>query len=150
MNTVNSKYHILLVDDNEGDILLTKEAIDETQLISEVTIKRNGQEAIDYLSQFLGSHESACPDFIFLDINMPKVNGHEVLEWIKSTGKLRHIPVVILTTSQSENDVKLAYENHCNSYIQKPLRIKAFFEAIKAVLELWLVHSHTVTTKKVS
>lgn len=130
--------HILLVEDNEGDILLTMEAFEECKLKSDVSVARNGKEALDFLFQRGAFKHAQRPDLILLDINMPLLNGHEVLEQIKSDTKLKKIPVIVLTTSSSKKDIDKAYENHCNSYVQKPLDIDDFLGAILKIEQFWL------------
>ena len=130
--------HILLVEDNEGDILLTMEAFEECNLKTEISVARNGQEALDFVFQ-RGLHAKAKkPDLILLDINIPIYNGHEVLQQIKADPILKKIPVIMLTTSSNERDISKAYENYCNSYVQKPLNIIEFLAAIVKIEQFWL------------
>ena len=139
MSTKNLKLaHILLVEDNEGDILLTLEAFEESKFKSQVSVARNGQEALDYLNQkgeFSNVHR---PDLILLDINIPIFNGLEVLEEIKQDESLKKIPVIMLTTSSNQKDIEKAYKNYCNSYVKKPLEMSDFMEAILKIEEFWL------------
>jgi len=130
--------HILLVEDNEGDILLTLEAFEECKVKAEISIVKNGQEALDYLFKREQYADAEKPDLILLDINIPILNGHEVLEQIKANAVLKKIPVIMLTTSSSQKDLNRAYENHCNSYVTKPLDIKDFLDAIIKIEEFWL------------
>ena len=134
----NKLAHILLVEDNEGDILLTTEAFKESKLKIDISIARNGQEALDFLFTQGKFAEATKPDLILLDINLPIFNGHEVLKQIKSHVELKKIPVIMLSTSCSERDVSDAYENHCNSYIKKPLEIGEFFKTVLKIEEFWL------------
>ncbi|MGM0479862.1 MAG: response regulator [Bacteroidota bacterium] len=130
--------HILFVEDNEGDILLTLEAFEECKIETEVSVVRNGKEALDFLYK-RGEHTNAQrPDLILLDINIPFYNGHEVLTIIKQDENLKKIPVIMLTTSSSEQDVEKAYKNYCNSYVKKPLEMDDFMKAILKVEEFWL------------
>ena len=130
--------HILLVEDNEGDILLTREAFEECKVNTEISIARNGKEALDFLYN-KGVHiDAKKPDLILLDINIPIYNGHEVLKQIKADSELKKIPVIMLTTSGSQKDIDCAYENHCNSYVKKPLDIDEFLSAILKIEEFWL------------
>ena len=139
MNSQTSKIsHILLVEDNEGDILLTKEAFAECKVKTDISVAKNGQEALDFLYKkgiFKGVKK---PDLILLDINIPIFNGHEILKKIKEDPDLKKIPVIILTTSSSQKDISEAYENHCNSYVKKPLDISEFLSAILKIEEFWL------------
>ncbi|MEB2778299.1 response regulator [Algoriphagus sp. D3-2-R+10] len=139
MNTKNLKLaHILLVEDNEGDILLTLEAFEESKVVTQVSVARNGQEALDFLYQkgeFSNAHR---PDIILLDINIPIFNGLEVLEDIKQDESLKKIPVIMLTTSSNQKDIEKAYKNYCNSYVKKPLEMEEFMEAVLKIEEFWL------------
>jgi CheY-like chemotaxis protein len=130
--------HILLVEDNEGDILLTLEAFEESKLKTSVSIARNGQEALDFLYKKGGFEKVQKPDLILLDVNIPIFNGHEVLAEIKKDENLKKIPVIMLTTSLSEKDIELAYSNYCNSYIKKPLEMEEFIKSILKIEEFWL------------
>src|SRR5690606_17310811 len=103
--------HILLVEDNEGDILLTTEALEEGGVSNTLSIARDGQEAIWYLEKKGDFTDSPTPDIILLDINMPRKNGQEVLAFIKQSDHFRHIPVIMLTTSSSERDIMTSYRN---------------------------------------
>jgi CheY-like chemotaxis protein len=130
--------NILLVEDNEGDILLTLEAFEECKVKTEISVVKNGQEALDFLFQRGAFANAEKPDLILLDINIPIFNGHEVLERIKSDSNLKKIPVIMLTTSSNQKDVDKAYENHCNSYVKKPIEITEFLIAILKIEEFWL------------
>lgn len=130
--------NILLVEDNEGDILLTKEAFEEARLKNEIQVVRDGQEAIDYLLTGLNGDSLLLPDIILLDINLPKMNGHEVLAIIKNSNDFKHIPVIILTTSSAEDDVLKSYQNHANCYVSKPVVIEDFMKVIATFEEFWL------------
>lgn len=130
--------HILLVEDNEGDILLTLEAFEECKVKTEISIAKNGQEALDFLFKRGEFTDVKKPDLILLDINIPIYNGHEVLKEIMADPKLKKIPVIMLTTSSSEKDLNTAYENHCNSYVRKPLEISEFLQAILKIEHFWL------------
>lgn len=130
--------HILLVEDNEGDILLTLEAFEESKLKTLISIARNGQEALDFLYKRGDFEKVQKPDLILLDVNIPIFNGHEVLAEIKKDKNLKKIPVIMLTTSLSEKDIDLAYSNYCNSYIKKPLEMEEFINSILKIEEFWL------------
>jgi CheY-like chemotaxis protein len=129
-NQQNKSTHILLVEDNEGDILLTQEAFAECNLKTEISIAKNGKEALDFLFKREPFTKAKKPDLILLDINIPIYNGHEVLEKIKNDPILNKIPVVMLTTSSSKRDINKAYSHHCNSYLEKPLNISDFLNAM--------------------
>jgi CheY-like chemotaxis protein len=130
--------HILLVEDNEGDILLTIEAFEECKIKSKISVARNGQEALDFVFRKGAFSDVEKPDLILLDINLPKFNGHEVLRQIKTNPELRRTPVIMLTTSDNKKDISEAYENHCNSYITKPLNHDDFLNAIMEIDAFWL------------
>lgn len=130
--------HILLVEDNEGDIILTLDAFEESKIKTEISVVRNGQEALDFLFQRGQFADVEKPDLILLDINIPIFNGHEVLKLIKEEDSIRKIPVIMLTTSSSQKDVNLAYENYANSYVKKPLEMEEFLQAILKIEEFWL------------
>lgn len=130
--------HILLVEDNEGDIILTKEALDEGKIKNSLSVVRDGWEAIQYLERNKEYENAQEPDLILLDINLPKMNGHKVLKHIKNHPELKHIPVIMLTTSSDENDVLQSYENHSNCYITKPVDINNFLEVISSIEDFWI------------
>ncbi|TXE11217.1 response regulator [Algoriphagus aquimarinus] len=137
-NKKNNLAHILLVEDNEGDILLTQEAFEACKVKTEISIAKNGQEALDFLFK-KGSYVNAKkPDLVLLDINLPIFNGHEVLRQIKADSILKKIPVIMLTTSSNQKDLDEAYGNHCNSYVKKPLEMSEFLGAILKIEEFWL------------
>lgn len=130
--------HILLVEDNEGDILLTREAFEESKVMTQISVSRNGQEALDFLFRRGTYMDAKKPDLILLDINIPIYNGHEVLKQIKTDNILKKVPVIMLTTSSNQTDIDSAYENHANSYIKKPLDMEEFLDAILKIEEFWL------------
>lgn len=130
--------HILLVEDNEGDIMLTLEAFQESKVMTEISVVKNGQEALDFLFRQGSYAEAKKPDLILLDINIPIFNGHEVLQKIKADSQLKKIPVIMLTTSSTQKDIDRAYENHSNSYVKKPLDMEEFLSAILKIEEFWL------------
>ena len=139
MNTSRLKpAHILLVEDNEGDIVLTMDAFEESKIKTAISVAKNGQEALDFLFK-RGDYTSAkTPDLILLDINIPIFNGHEVLQQIKADAVLKKVPVIMLTTSSNQKDIDKAYENHSNCYIKKPLEMEDFLKAILKIEEFWL------------
>jgi CheY-like chemotaxis protein len=133
MNPIN----ILLVEDNEGDILLTTEALEDWKVLNKVDVVRDGESAIEYLNKTNSFQSVFTPDLILLDVNIPKKNGHEVLQHIKSTEKLKHIPVIMFTTSSSPMDILLSYRNHANCYIAKPVEVSDYIQAISKIEEFW-------------
>ncbi|WP_339925005.1 response regulator [uncultured Cyclobacterium sp.] len=130
--------HILLVEDNEGDIFLTTEALNESKNESMVSIARDGQEALDFIFKINGFEEKATPDLIILDVNLPKKSGHEVLIELKRHDSYKQIPVIILSTSSSKRDIDMSYKNFANCYITKPVEVNDFMEAISALQKFWL------------
>ena len=139
--------HILLVEDNEGDIILTTEALEEGKFSTKVTVARDGKQAIDLLEETDEYNCEGCPDLIFLDINIPKKNGHEVLQYIKASPKLKHIPVVMLTTSSSVKDINLAYRNYANCYVTKPVDAENF-DPILASVENFFINVVKLPSRK--
>lgn len=129
--------HILLVEDNEGDILLTMDAFEESKIKTNISVARNGSEALDYLFQRNQYIDMPKPDLILLDINIPIFSGHEVLKQIKEDAVLKKIPVIMLTTSSNKKDINLAYENHANSYVTKPIDMNDFIKAVLKIEEFW-------------
>jgi len=128
--------NILLIEDNEGDILLTTDAFEECKIINEVTIIRDGKAAIDFFENL--KSKSSKPDLVLLDINLPKMSGQEVLIYLKSSIKFKHIPVIMLTTSSSEKDIVTSYKNHVNCYITKPVDVNDFINAITKIEDFWI------------
>ena len=129
--------HILLVDDNEGDILLTREALEEARIINKISIAYDGIQAIDLLKKS-ARVAGTMPDLILLDINLPKMNGTEVLSTIKSDPDLRRIPVIMLTTSSSEKDILASYDNYANCYITKPVDLDRFMDVVRTIEDFWI------------
>jgi CheY-like chemotaxis protein len=132
------KAQILLVEDNEGDIILTLEAFEESKILTNISVVKNGKEALDFLHKRGEFTEVEWPDLILLDINLPILNGHEVLQEIKRDDALRAIPVIMLTTSSNAKDIKTAYSNYTNSYVTKPISMEDFLRAILQIEEFWL------------
>jgi chemotaxis family two-component system response regulator Rcp1 len=130
--------HILLVDDNEGDILLTLEALTEAKIINKISVARDGAEALHFLNNEHQYRDSEKPDLILLDINLPRMDGTEVLAIIKNDPALRRIPVIMLTTSSSEKDILASYDNHANCYITKPVDLDRFMDVIRTVEDFWI------------
>ncbi|MGC1240033.1 MAG: response regulator [Chryseosolibacter sp.] len=130
--------HILLVEDNEGDILLTTEALAESRINNRLSVARDGAAAIDFLRNTAGKDRQELPDLILLDVNLPKKNGHEVLSYIKNDESFKHIPVIILTTSSSEKDILTSYNNYANSYITKPIDVDNFLKVVTSIETFWI------------
>lgn len=136
--TNNKPISILLVEDNPGDVRLTMEALREGKLRNVVQVAKDGVEALDILSGH-GAHANAArPDLILLDLNLPKKDGFEVLAKIKADAMLRRIPVIVLTTSQAEQDVLKSYDLHANCYIAKPIAFEEFMQVVRSIDSFWL------------
>jgi two-component system, chemotaxis family, response regulator Rcp1 len=128
---------ILLVEDNPGDVRLTREALTEAKVRNNLYVASDGVQAIAFLrreGEFAGS---VRPDLILLDLNLPRKDGREVLEEIKADPALRQIPVVILTSSQAEQDIVRAYDLHANCYISKPVDLDQFIKVVKSIEDFW-------------
>lgn len=135
---MTKEIHILLVEDNEGDILLTREALQEVPGIRKLSIVKDGKQALQFLRRAEGFETAETPDLILLDINLPKLNGNEVLITIKQDEQLRHIPVIMLTTSSSHSDVFNSYTNHANCFITKPVDYNSFMSVVKTMESFWM------------
>ncbi len=128
----------LLIEDKVGDVRLTMEALKESKMTNTVAVASDGVEALAYLR---GEGEHAAkelPDIILLDLNLPRKDGREVLAEIKADDRLKHIPVVVLTTSAAEQDILRAYNLHTNCYITKPVDLEQFIEVVKSIQDFWL------------
>jgi two-component system, chemotaxis family, response regulator Rcp1 len=129
---------ILLVEDNPGDVRLTREALREGKVYNNLHWAKDGVEALEFLRQE-GRHAAAPrPDIILLDLNLPKKDGREVLHSIKNDERFKQIPVVVLTTSEAEEDVLRSYELHANCYITKPVDLDKFIMVVQSIDRFWL------------
>lgn len=122
---------VLLVEDDVNDVELTLRALKGAKLRNRVHVARDGAEALDFLQQ----HR---PDLILLDLNLPKVDGREVLEQVKADERLRHIPVIVVTSSRAEEDIARSYHVHANAYVTKPIDPAVFLKAVNAIGAFWL------------
>ena len=129
---------IFLIEDNRGDIRLIQEALKSTAAQCQVIVARDGVEAMAYLRQDGEDSESVRPDLILLDLNLPKKDGREVLAEIKADPNLKHIPVVVLTTSRNEEDIFKSYDLHVNCYISKSRNLSELFKIVRGIEEFWL------------
>ncbi|WP_375561923.1 response regulator [Bernardetia sp. OM2101] len=129
---------ILLVEDNLADTVLIQESLLESKLNLDIDTVIDGEKAMNYLYENLNNDKERLPDLIILDLNMPRKDGREVLKEIKEHEELRLIPVVIMTTSENEEDVKFAYKNHANSYISKPVDMEQFTKIVSSINNFWL------------
>lgn len=130
--------NILLIEDNPGDVRLTQEAFKEGRLSISLDVTMDGVEAIKYLRKQAPYADVTTPDLILLDLNLPKRDGREVLKEIKMDSYLKRIPVVILTTSNAEQDIMKSYDLHVNCYINKPVDFDKFFDIIQKIEDFWL------------
>jgi len=128
---------ILLVEDNPGDIRLAKEALSESKLKNNLNVVMDGVEAIQYLKQEGKYADAVVPDIILLDLNLPRKNGVEVLQEIKSDDNLKYIPVVILTSSKADEDIFKTYNLHANCFITKPVDMFQFIHVVKSIEDFW-------------
>ncbi len=134
----NRPIDILLIEDNPGDIRLTREALKDAKVTNVLTVVSDGIEALALLHRN-GKHvTSARPDLIILDLNLPKKDGWELLAEIKSDDELRIIPVIVLTTSTADADIIKSYDLHANCYITKPVDLDQFVKVVKSVEDFWL------------
>ena len=130
--------HILLVEDNEDDILLTTEVLEEFKICNQLSVVKNGKLALDFIQKKDKFKDAERPDIIILDSNLPLKNGLEVLEVIKNDRATNSIPVVMLTTSSSETDILKSYANHANAFITKPVEVVDFLKANTGIKDFWL------------
>jgi len=129
--------NILLVEDNPGDARLIEEAVKESKLSNQLYHVVDGEQALAFVKQQGEYQNSPKPGLILLDLNLPKVSGREVLEALKADEELRRIPVVVLTTSSSEEDIMRSYMLHANCYITKPVDFDEFIKVVKSINEFW-------------
>lgn len=129
---------ILMVEDNPGDVRLTREALKGGKVWNELTVVTDGVAALDYLHHRAPYEAVARPDLVLLDLNLPKKDGREVLAVMKADPSLKKIPVVILTTSQAEEDVVRAYKLNANCYVTKPVDFEQFTRIVQAIEQFWL------------
>jgi CheY-like chemotaxis protein len=129
---------VLLVEDDEGDVLMTREALDEGRVINRLNVVGDGVEAVEYLRR-AGRYEGAArPDLILLDLNLPKKDGRQVLEEVKNDADLRRIPVIVLTTSAADEDVLRSYDLHANAYITKPVDFDRFVDVVRQIDDFFI------------
>jgi two-component system, chemotaxis family, response regulator Rcp1 len=133
-----SDVEILLVEDNPGDIRLIVEVLKDGKIKNNLNVVEDGEQALAYLLHEGIYEDAIVPDIILLDLNLPKINGTEVLAEIKRHPMLKHIPVIILTTSEAEQDILRAYDLHANCYITKPVNLEQFLTVVRSIEEFWL------------
>jgi two-component system, chemotaxis family, response regulator Rcp1 len=137
MLTGSDPIEILLVEDNPGDVRLTREALREGKIHNNLAVVEDGVEALRYLRGEGPYAGSPRPDVILLDLNLPRKDGREVLEEVKADPQLRTIPVVVLTSSDAERDVVRAYDLHANCYVTKPVDLEQFINVVKSIESFW-------------
>jgi CheY-like chemotaxis protein len=129
---------VLLVEDDPGDVLMTKEAFEDYKLQNTLHVVNDGAEAMDFLRR-QGKHADAPrPDLVLLDLNLPRMDGREVLQAIKSDPELASIPVVVLTTSEAEEDILRSYKLHANAYVSKPVDFERFVQVVRQIDEFFV------------
>ncbi|RME00156.1 MAG: response regulator [Deltaproteobacteria bacterium] len=129
-----------MIEDNEADIDLALDALRQTHFNVEIRVMRNGKEAFDYLEgrgDYTDRATSPLPHFILLDLNLPGLDGRDLLRWIKTTPSLKRIPIIVLTASEAEEDIALSYDHGANSYLIKPVDFTAFLDLVKKIGEYW-------------
>lgn len=129
---------VLLVEDDPGDVLMTREAFEDNRIANRLTVVSNGEDALAFLNRQGDFSDAPTPDLILLDLNLPRVDGREVLAVVKEHPTLRRIPVVVLTTSDAEEDVLRSYDLHANAYVKKPVDFERFIEAVRAIDEFFI------------
>ncbi|MEQ6903071.1 response regulator [Nocardioides sp. YIM 152588] len=138
MSPAAQPIEVLLVEDDAGDELMTREAFEDNKIANNLHVVRDGEEALDFLFR-RGEHASAPrPDLILLDLNLPKYDGREVLQVVKSDAELASIPVVVLTTSSAEEDILRSYKLHANAYVTKPVDLDQFIAAVRQIDEFFV------------
>ena len=135
--TKNKAICILMVEDNPTDVMITKEALAHAKVLHSLHVVEDGMEALDFLHHRGKYAKAPQPDLILLDLNMPRKNGQEVLAEIKADQRLKHITVVVLTTSKAEEDVIKAYGLHANCYVIKPVDFDVFAEVVRSIQQFW-------------
>ena len=130
------KYDVLIVEDNRDDVVFIEEALSESGFDVSLNAVRDGDEAIGYLDM-ISSGERVLPDLVFLDLNLPRRSGLEFLGDMRGRERFRLVPVVVLTTSKAEDDIRKSYENYANSYIVKPIDLNEFIRLIRQVTGFW-------------
>ena len=128
---------ILLVEDDESDVLLTKKALANGKLFNSINVAKDGIEALEFLRQQGGYADAPRPDLILLDLNMPRMHGRETLAEIKQDETLRRIPIVVLTTSDADRDIIKSYDLQANCYVTKPVDLEQFTRVVQAIKEFW-------------
>ncbi len=138
MRELANTFNILLVEDSPGDVRLIKESLSEGKLCHDLHVVTDGEAAMNFLHRRGDYSEAMSPDLILLDLNLPKKDGREVLSDIKNDPELKNLPVVVLTTSDAEQDIIMTYEQHANCYITKPVNLEQFIRVVRTIEDFWL------------
>ena len=138
MNEPQRPIEVLLVEDDPGDVLMTREAFEENKVANRLTVVSDGASAMAYLRKEGEHADAATPDLVLLDLNLPRMDGREVLAAMKSDPELRRIPVVVLTTSEAEEDVLRSYSLHANAYVTKPVDFQRFISVVRQIDDFFL------------
>ncbi|MBI2818253.1 MAG: response regulator [Acidobacteria bacterium] len=136
MKPPSPPFHILCIEDNPGDVELVREALSEFPVALELTTVANGIDALAFCRA-----PGSCADLILLDLNLPKMDGREVLAQLKNDPTLRHIPVVVITSSEAERDLLQTYQSYANCYVAKPVDLHEFFTVVQEVVKFWLLRA---------
>ncbi|QLH78927.1 response regulator [Halosimplex rubrum] len=129
---------ILLAEDNPGDVTLTRKALERGSIINNLHVVNDGVEALSFLRQEGEYADEPRPDLVLLDLNMPRKDGRDVLEEIKTEDRLKRIPIVVMTSSEAEEDIVQSYDLHANAYLTKPIDFDGFLDVIERIEEFWL------------
>lgn len=138
MNPPVEVFQVLLVEDDPGDVLITREAFEDNKVANQLHVVRDGEQALDFLHRRNGYADAPRPGLVLLDLNLPKFGGREVLAAIKSDPELKAIPVVILTTSEAEEDIVRSYQLHANAYVTKPVDFDRFLAVVRQIDDFFL------------
>lgn len=138
MTSARTAVEILLIEDNAGDVRLTQEALRDAKVRNNLSVVTDGVEAMKYLRREGAYGAAIRPDLILLDLNLPRMSGREVLAEVKEDQELKHIPVVILTTSQAEQDILASYRLRANAFVTKPVDLDQFLKVVRSIEQFWL------------
>jgi CheY-like chemotaxis protein len=138
MTSTTRPIEVLLIEDDAGDELMTREAFEHNKITTTLHVARDGEEGLDFLYRRTGHEGAPRPDLILLDLNLPKYDGRQLLQTIKSDAELCHIPVVVFTTSSAEEDILRSYKLHANAYVTKPVDVDQFMSAVRQIDEFFV------------
>lgn len=138
MTPAGRAIEILLIEDDPGDELITREALEDNTFQNRLHVAHDGEEGLDFLYRRAGFEDAPRPDLILLDLNLPKYDGRQLLERVKSDPDLARIPIVVLTTSSAEEDIVRSYKLHANAYVSKPVDLDQFISAVRQIDEFFL------------